>query len=433
MILIIAGFTIPLLGFLGLKNLFQGKVNRKGFVKAFSWAIGIAGGLSFIFAIAPGLAGNFISPNDQNLFASLGLNPEMKAAFESAMVSDRKSMLQSDAFRSLIFILLSAAVLYVWHINKLKLNYTVGILTLLILADLWAVDKRFLNNDMFKVEGPNAEAYPQTPADTKILEDPSPNYRVLNLSQGISEFNDASTSNYHKSIGGYHGAKLQRYQELIMNGISLDISRLRQNSGSVQVFDSALARANSLNILNTKYIILDPNAAPIVNSSALGNAWLVSTYKMVEGADEEMSLINSFQPSAEALVDNSYSEFLSLSEYNSDGVIELVSYKANELKYSFSSGSKALAVFSEVYYPAGWKSYIDGVEAAHFRADYLLRAMELPSGDHEIIFKFDPDSYKIGNRVSLVSSVILLLIILGCVTFELRKTLIAKKENAENE
>jgi len=430
MILVIVGFTIPLLGFLGLRNLFQGDIRKKDFQRALGWSLGITGGLSILFAIAPGFAGSFISPNDQNLFTQLGLTPEMKAAFESAMVSDRKSLLQGDAFRSFIFIALAGGLLYTWYIKKLKLNYAIGILTLLILADLWMVDKRFLNNDNFKTQAPEAEAYPMTPADAKILEDKSPDYRVLNLA--TSTFNDASTSNYHKSIGGYHGAKLQRYQELIMNGISLDIGRFnqsRQSASSIEDLVAGLSAANSLNMLNTRYVILDPNAAPLQNTNALGNAWLVSDYRIVENSDEEISLINTFQPAKEALVDKSFKDLLSLESYDTSGSIELVSYKANELKYKYSSASKSLAVFSEIYYPAGWESYIDNEKADHLRADYLLRALEIPAGDHEITFKFEPESFKTGNRVSLISSIILLILILGFTALEIKKKTASKEEN----
>lgn len=435
MILVIAGFTIPLLGFLGLRNLFQGNINKKDFLKALKWSLGITGGLSLLFAVTPGLAGSFISPNDQSLFSQLGLSPDIKASFESAMVSDRKALLQSDALRSLIFILLAGGLLYTWHINKLKLNYAVGILTLLILVDLWTVDKRFMNNDNFKTEAPETEAYPMTPADKMILEDPSPNYRVLNISPSVSTFNDASTSNYHKSIGGYHGAKLQRYQELIMKGISVDINnfaRISQNAKSTQDLIAGLSGANSLNMLNTKYIILDPNAQPLLNKNALGNAWLVGSYKLVEGADEEMSLINNFHPSEEALIDTAYNKLLSLQAYDTSGIIELISYKANELKYSYSANSRSLAVFSEIYYPAGWESYIDGEKAPYFRADYLLRAMELPEGSHEILFKFEPESFKIGNKVSLISSLILLVIILGFTAREAKRKLSGTKGYKQN-
>ena len=422
MILVIAGFTIPLLGFLGLRNLFQGKIEPKKFYMAFKWSLGITGGLSLLFALFPAAAGNFSSPNDSALFAQLGLNPEMTSQFESALFTDRKALLQTDAFRSFAFIILAGSSIYFWYIKKLKLNYAIGILALLILLDLWTVDKRFLNNEMFRTQPENAEPYPMTTADREILKDSSPNYRVLNLS--VSTFNDASTSNYHKSIGGYHGAKLQRYQELIMNGLSADINRIRstaQNASSMEQLKAPLPGCNSLNMLNTKYIIINPDGAPLVNEYALGNAWLVKSIRFVNGADEEMSLINSFNPGGEALVDKQFSDLLSNSEFDSQGSIELISYKANELVYNYNSPTKSLAVFSEIYYPLGWEAYIDGVRSDYLRVNYLLRGMELPKGKHEIIFRFDPDSYHTGNNIAFVSSIILLLLIAGFAVLSFKK------------
>ena len=422
MILVIAGFTIPLLGFLGLRNLFEGKVERKEFLKALKWSLGITAGLSLLFSLFPGAAGNFSSPNDSALFAQLGLNPDMISQFESTLISDRKALLQTDALRSFAFIVLAGGSIYFWYIKKLKLNYTIGILAILILVDLWAVDKRFLNNDMFRTQPENAEAYPMTNADREILKDTSPSYRVLNLA--VSTFNDASTSNYHKSIGGYHGAKLQRYQELIMNGLSTDINRIRsvaQNASSLEQLKAPLPGCNSLNMLNTRYIIINPEGNPLVNENALGNAWLVKSTRIVNSADEEISLINNFDPKEVALVDNQFSDLLSNSEYDSAGSIELISYKANELIYDYNSPSRSLAVFSEIYYPLGWEAYVDGVQSDYFRVNYLLRGMELPEGKHEIIFRFDPESYHTGNTVAFISSILLLIIIAGLAVFSYLK------------
>ena len=423
MILVIAGFTIPLLGFLGLKEVFQGEVKRQKFYTALKWSVGISAGLCLFFAVFPGAAGRYISSNDLSLFSQLNLTPDIQSSFEAALISDRMALLRSDAFRSFFFISISAIVLWACYTKKLLLKYALGLLAILFLIDMWPVDKRFLNNEMFRQETSKSEPYQMTACDSKILQDKSLSYRVLNLT--VSTFNDASTSNYHKSIGGYHGAKLQRYQELIQYGISPDINRFisaAERAGGASGLSESLSSANSLNMLNTKYIIVDPNGDPVINDKALGNAWLVDSYRLVNNSDEEIGLINSFNPSTEALIDIGYKDILTKSAYPVvDGSIELTSYKANELKYRYNSTDEALALFSEIYYPAGWKSFIDGEEVLHFRANYLLRAMVLPAGAHDILFKFDPDSYRASNRISLISSLILIIFIAVISFVEIRK------------
>jgi len=427
-VLVISGFTIPLLGALALRNVFQFTTESKRFYKSLIWAGGITGGLCLIFAVFPGLAGSFISSNDLSVFDQLKLTPEIQATFQTALISDRRELLQSDAFRSFIFIALAASLLYAFNKKKIQMKYAAGILVLLLLVDMWPISKRFLNNDNFEMVKDNKNPYPMTVADKDILQDKSLDYRVLNLT--VSPFNDASTSNYHKSIGGYHGAKLQIYNELIEYGLTPDINdfintfQKNKEPGKLTTeLNKSLSRANSLNMLNTKYIIIDPNSPPYINNSALGSAWFVDTVKFVENADEEIGLINSFNPAHEALINKTFKNMLSNLTYSGDTTrnIELKSYKPNELIYSSTSAKDGLAVFSEIYYPAGWKSFIDGIEVPYFKADYVLRALEVPEGKHEIIFRFDPDSYNTGSKISFASSLLLLLLFAGSIINEFRK------------
>ncbi len=435
-ILVIAGFTIPLMAALTLKKIFQDAIDKKIFTRSVFWSAGITGGICLLFALFPDIAGSYISSNDYALFQQLRITPDVQKIFETAFIADRKEMLQSDAFRSLVFIVLAAGLLMAYYHKKIAMKYTIGILVLLLLFDMWPVSKRFLNKDNFEKASIASQPYPMTIADKAILEDKSPDYRVLNLS--VSPFNDASTSNWHKSIGGYHGAKLQIYSELIENGLMHDITdfantyQKNSNPGFLPMeLAGSLTRANSLNMLNTKYIIIDPQGLPLKNKSALGNAWFVNSYRIVENADEEISLINSFDPSSEALIDKSFKQYLSKESYTADSLrkIELTSYKANELIYHYSSSNEGLVVFSEIYYPAGWKSYIDGTEIPCFKADYVLRAMEIPAGDHEIIFRFDPDSYRTGTRISFASSLLLILLCAGSLYMISRK----KKTSIESD
>ena len=427
-ILIIAGFTIPLMASLALKNIFQGKIEKKRFSISLLWSVGITGGLCLLFAVFPGIAGNFISSNDTAVFQYLKLTPAAQNVFESALTADRKEMLQSDASRSLIFIILAAASLLAYYYKKIDMKYAIGLLALLILLDMWPVSKRFLNKSNFTKTSATSEPYPMTVADKAILEDQSLSYRVLNLT--VSPFNDASTSAWHKSIGGYHGAKLQIYSELIQHCLTPEINNFintyQNNSYPNQLsgeLAGSLEEANSLNMLNTKYIIIDPQGLPLENDNVLGNAWFVDSYRIVENADEEISLIDSFDPSREALIDKSFRHLLAKENYPADSSrrIELTSYKANELIYHSTSASDGLAVFSEIYYPEGWKSYIDGNEVPYVKANYVLRAMEVPAGDHEIIFRFEPGSYRTGSRVSFASSLLLILLAAGSLFMVFRK------------
>ncbi len=419
-ILIIAGFTIPLMASLALKDIFQGTIEKKRFNRSLIWSAVITGGLCLLFSVSPGIAGNFISSNDTSIFRYLRLTPDVQRIFESALTADREEMLRSDAFRSLIFIILAAASLLAYYYKKINMKYAIGLLALLILLDMWPVSRRFLNESNFTKASTASEPYPMTVADKAILEDQSLSYRVLNLT--VSPFNDASTSAWHKSIGGYHGAKLQIYSELIQYCLTPEINDFIDTYQNNSYTDSlsgkltgSLEKANSLNMLNTKYIIIDPQGLPLENKNALGNAWFVDSYRIVENADEEISLINSIDPSREALIDKSFRHLLSKENYPADSSrrIELTSYKANELIYHSSSESNGLAVFSEIYYPDGWNSYIDGNEVPYVKANYVLRAMEVPAGDHEIIFRFEPESYRTGTRISFASSLLLILLCAG--------------------
>lgn len=411
--LVIAEFCIPLLGILALRDIFNKTTSRKDFLKGIKIAFGITGGLALLFVLFPGLAGSFLSPAEQG---------QIPPWLSSALVSDRKVLLRSDALRSFTLILLGTILILAFYYEKIKREYAIALLALLFLTDMWFVDKRYLNSDKFIRKEAKAKLSAPTVADNFILKDNS-YYRVLNLS--VSPFNDASTSYYHKSIGGYHGAKLKRYQELIdtslMNNIAL-IQAVGRNAKSLEEFQSALKSTSALNMLNTKYVIFNPEAPPLVNQNVLGNAWFVETPVIVDNANEELSSINKINASKTAVIDKLFKDQIIKSSYpiNEGDKIELKSYKPNELIYSSKSQGEKLAVFSEIYYPAGWKSYIDGKESNYFRTDYLLRGMVIPAGEHEIEFRFEPVSYIVGNKISLVSSLLFILLSAGYFLVEMR-------------
>jgi hypothetical protein len=408
MTLVIAEFCIPLLGFLALRDIFNGTTARKDIIRGLKIAAGITGGFILLVIVLPGIAGSFLGQNENDLPPWL----------TSALVSDRKGLLRSDSLRSLIFILLSAGVILGFIFDKLRKGYAILIIGLLIVLDLWTVDKRYLNADRFERPAAIQKSFLPAVADAFILKDPS-QHRVLNLAS--SPFNDNSpTSYFHKSIGGYHGAKMERYQELIDSCIYPEIGAFgdaAKKAQSVEELQTALDNTPipALNMLNTKYVIYNPAAPPLTNPNALGNAWFVEKPIIAENANNEISSVKSFNPSKEAIINTAFRNQITKSSFpvQENEKIELVSYQPDELKYKYSAREEKLAVFSEIYYPAGWKCYLDGKESSYFRIDYVLRGMVVPSGDHEIKFTFKPASYYVGNKISLASSVLLILLCVG--------------------
>lgn len=390
MTLVIAQFTVPLMAILALKKVFDGSVETLKLEKAFKNSLYIVGGIALFFALLPGMFFDFSAESDQSYLAQ-GAN-----AFVDALREDRKMMLRNDAFRSLVFILLSAGVVYAYIKKKLKLNYTLGLLFVLVLVDMWSIDKRYLNDENFVSKRQAKEPFQMTQADKYILQDKDPNYRVYNITS--DPFRNSSTSYFHKSIGGYHGAKMRRYQELIDYHLS-------KNNMEV------------LNMLNTKYFIIpDNNRQPVAqfNPEALGNAWFVDSFRVVENADAEIDALNEFNPETEAIIDQRFEDFVAGKDFSKDtlSTIKLESYKPNHLTYLAKCSEEELAVFSEIYYPKGWNAFIDGNSVDHFRVNYVLRAMVIPEGNHTIEFKFEPRSYYLGNKISMASSAILVLFLI---------------------
>ena len=309
MILVIAGFTFPLFGFLTLQKILNREIDRKNWLKPLVWSVGLTAGISLIFALLPGMAGSFVSSADSQF-------PDW---LQNSLIADRESLLRSDALRSAIFILLGAGVIWAYVEEKLKFNATLVILGALILVDMWGVDKRYLNDGLFVSEREAKNPYKATVADLAILKDKSPDYRVLNMA--VSTFNDASTSYFHQSIGGYHGAKMRRYQELIDFHISNEMTLLAQRLPKIKSesgMDSLFLGLNTLNMLNAKYLIYNPEAAPIQNSHALGSVWLVSKYKIVENADQEIAALKLIDPSREVVIDKKFQNLISGEVLNND-------------------------------------------------------------------------------------------------------------------
>lgn len=402
MTLTIALFTMPLLGFMGLQKIWTGEYGRKEIEKALIWAFSITGGIALILALIPGIAGDFSAPFD-------GAYPDWLL---DAVHSDRMAILRADAIRSFIFISLAAGGILLWQLRKFRAEVFFAGLAVLILADLWMVDKRYFNNSNFVSVREAGSAFQPTTADLEILKDKNLSYRVLPLQ---NTWADSRASYFHKNVGGYHAAKLRRYQEMIEHHFSPEIEKMITGFHNGQSEGEVFSGLTALNMMNTRYVIYDLNSPPIINPRALGNAWFVNSVELVPDADTEIEALQGLDPVRSAVVDKRFSQFVGGKSFSPDStaLIMLTEYQPNYLKYQYSTSSEQVAVFSEVYYRDGWKSYVDGKEQPHFRANYILRAMVLPAGSHTVEFRFEPASFRIGSRVSLAGSLLLILAVAG--------------------
>ncbi len=411
MILVILQLTIPLLGFYTVDKIFKEGYDKKALAKGLKIAGGITAGFCALFVLMPGIAGNFVSPADAQF-------PEW---LRQTLPADRRELLRADAIRSLIYILLAMGVVWFGYTKKLNLKYSFLILGLLVLADMWTIDKRYMNNDNFVTPREFNNIFTLRPVDKEVLRDPDPNYRVLDLS--VNTFNDSHVSYHHKTIGGYSPAKLQRYQDIIEYHISPEIQSfirdLQQGGGTMAAVDSSLAKQKVLNMLNTKYIIVDPNSPPIDNRFAYGNAWFVKDYELAETPDQEIMMLKVIDPLQTAIIGKDFAAYIKDKSFNFDEAakIKLRSYAPNRLEYTTQAANEQLAVFSEMYYPKGWKASIDGNKADLLRTDYILRGIIIPAGEHTVVLEYKPESYYKGAIVSGVSSSVLLLVLVGCIVF----------------
>ncbi len=428
MALVIPGLVAPIIGIWGLKEILNEKVDKEHLKKGFIGALGITGGLSLIIWLMPDLLLDFRSAYDSQY--------QLPEQFYNALLMDRATLASDDALRSLLFILLSAALVAWFFVakNKKSVATYVGIgMTLLIFADMWTVDKRYLSEKNFFPKKNIQAHYQESVSDKAILKDKA-NFRVLNLNNTFLETN---TSYYHHSIGGYHAAKLRRYQELIDNRLQNEINSIissLQKAKSARDLMSAFNHCPSLNMLNTRYVIYNPSQEPIVNPMANGNAWFVNDIKVVENADEEIASLNEIDPKHTAVVDKRFASQIEgfKPQMDSTATIKLDSYRPNKLVYTAKTSSEQLAVFSEVYYQPGWNATIDGKPVDHFRADWILRAMRVPQGEHKIVFEFRPEGYVVAANVSAYSSFLILLLLIGAIGYSIwRQVRVEQKSGDE--
>ncbi len=408
-VLIISILLMNLLGFTGLEKLFRQGLNKQT-VKQLAIALGATGGLSLLLAMAAGLF-SFAGAIDSRL-------PEWLV---TPLQADRKALLQADALRTFVFVLLAAGVVWAALKEKLKLPAATFILIFLVLTDMWTVDKRYLDESKFTRNNKRTH-FAATEADKEILKDKSLAYRVFNL---VNPWNDARTSYYHKSLGGYHGAKLRRYQDLIDRCLGNEHQEVIASLRSEGTLPEA-GKMGVINMLNTRYLVAGPSAQAVIpNPYANGNAWPVKTVQLVNNPDEELAATCEVDTKTTAVIDQSKFT-VGQTTFSGQGQVTLTGYQPNVLHYRASLSAAALVVFAEIYYPEGWTATLDGREVEILRANYVLRALEVPAGEHEITFRFKPKVYAYGNTVTILSSALVVLLALG--TLLLKSGLIRLKK-----
>ena len=408
-ILVVAEFTIPLLAMLALKEWVERPQLIKERKKEFLISFAMTGGLALLFALAPKVFfSSYVSTMEMH--ALQGIPAEQLMPLLSNLEEVRMSLFTSDAWRSVFVIAIGVSLLVAYSAGRLKSGALVGSLIVLCLVDMWDVNKRYLYDGQFVEKIEQSRTFEPTETDKLILQDKDLNYRVLNLASNT--FNENNTSYWHKSIGGYHAAKLRRYQEMIEEHISSEMNvvfqEVAKTGGEMDSLDAA--KFPVLNMLNARYFIFPlegGQTVPLRNPHALGNGWFVDEVVYVDHANEEIEAIHGLNPVQKAVVDKRFASVVKASSpADSTGYVELLAYEPNALKYEVNSTNGGTVVFSEIYYP-GWQAWIDGEEVEHGRANYILRAMNVPAGKHVVEFKFDPDSLHATETIAYIALALL--------------------------
>lgn len=433
MILVIAELTIPLLAALALQKVFESGANtevqvgkRKTTVQKILITAGIiVGGFAALCWMKPDAFTNFSSPTEMQQIVAQYMQQDPKASpeqvqsmygpvIEQTQVA-REAMLRGDAGRTVVLIILALGAIWLFLRKKINEQILALALGIFVLADMWPVASRFLSKNNYVAKAPTQANFQKTKADEMILQDKSPDYRVLNVMRDVDK--DGFTSYWHKSIGGYHGAKLKRYAELLdfhVDRNTADVIQVLRQGITDSTLRLAFSKAQVLNMLNTKYIIYNGDAPPIVNPMANGNAWFVKDVQLVKTADDEIMKLGEINTKEVAVVNEKYSaEVGAKPRYEADATIQMKSYEPNKLEYESNSKGPQVAVFSEIYYPKGWVASIDGKETPYFNADFVLRGLAVPAGKHIITFEFKPAAYYTGEKIAMAGSLLVLVVSLG--------------------
>ena len=420
-ILVIAEFCIPLLAMLALRNAIS-QSDKPVSSKALWTAFGLTAGPCLLFALMPSVFFNFTTNGEVSQFQQM-LPQDQLAPFMENLQQVRRAVFTADCWRSLGIIVVGTLLLLLYRIQKLKASWLIGALIVLCLADMWTVNKRYLSYDMFVPKSLREAPQQMTKTDEQILQDKSDqgNYRVLNLASNT--FNENETSYYHKSIGGYHAAKLRRYQEMIETYITPEMQALMPAVANA-AGDMTKVNGDSifpvLNMLNARYFIMplqDGETVPLQNPYVYGNAWFVDKIRYVDNANEEIEAIGRLNLRHEAVADKRFEQPLGKAIGQEDvSVVTLTAYEPNHLTYDVESGKGGIVVFSEIYYP-GWTATIDGKPAELGRADYILRALNVPAGKHKVELMFYPKSLQTTETIAYIALALLLIALLfACYT-----------------
>ncbi|MCD8184082.1 MAG: YfhO family protein [Bacteroides sp.] len=435
-ILVVAEFSIPLLAIFALKRVLDEPEIIKKDKKALGISILLTAGVALLLVLAPGSLNSGFVPAQEAQMLQNAVNQNMIPANElSGILANlqemRAALVSADALRSFIIIAIGCTLLGLYSKGKLGKPLTIGGIALLCVIDMWGVNKRYLHDDQFVPRSIQTETFTKTQADELILQDTAPDYRVLNFA--TNTFNENNTAYWHKSVGGYHAAKLRRYQEMIEHHISPEMQaayrEIAAAGGEMDSVDASQFRV--LNMLNTKYFIFPAGqqgqTVPILNPYAYGNAWFVGNVQYVDNANQEIDALHSVLPTETAVVDARFKDALNgTTEAYKDSLssIRLTSYEPNRLVYETENAQDGVAVFSEIYYPDGWQATIDGVPARLGRADYILRAMYVPAGRHTIEMRFDPKSLHVTEGIAYGALALLIIGVIAAV-------LIARKKYAK--
>ena len=425
-ILVIAEFTIPLLAALALKKMVDEPEVLTKQMKFVYISLALTAGVALLIALFPGMMEPFISDQERQMITSIqGMDGNTANMILSNIATMREAMVSADAWRSVIIILIGFALLFLYKMKKLRADYMVICMAVLCLVDMWQVDKRYLNDEMFVPKSERDMPRQATSTDLAIMKDKSLDYRVLNLASNT--FNENETSFFHKSIGGYHPAKLRRYQEMIDAYIAPEMQAAMQaiaaKNGNMQEVDGAKVFP-VLNMLNTKYFILPLQGGatmPLQNIYAQGNGWFVDKINYVANANAEYAGLGKIDVRHEAVADKKFESVLGKAQSNdSTAKVKLVKYEPNNLQYTIDSKKGGVVVFAEIYYP-GWTATIDGQPAELGRVNYILRALNVKAGKHTVVLDFHPTSISTTETIAYIAIVILLLAIAGAGYMEWRK------------
>lgn len=425
-ILVIAEFTIPLLAALALKKIVDEPEVLTKQMKFVYISLALTAGVALLIALFPGMMEPFISDQERQMITSIqGMDGNTANTILSNIATMREAMVSADAWRSVIIILIGFALLFLYKMKKLRAEYMVICMAVLCLVDMWQVDKRYLNDEMFVPKSERDMPHQATSTDLAIMKDKSLDYRVLNLASNT--FNENETSFFHKSIGGYHPAKLRRYQEMIDAYIAPEMQAAMQaiaaKNGNMQEVDGAKVFP-VLNMLNTKYFILPLQGGatmPLQNIYAQGNGWFVDKINYVADANAEYAGVGKIDVRHEAVADKKFESVFGKAQSNdSTAKVKLVKYEPNNLQYTIESKKGGVVVFAEIYYP-GWTATIDGQPAELGRVNYILRALNVKAGKHTVVLDFHPTSISTTETIAYIAIVILLLAIAGAGYMEWKK------------